>query len=74
MNDKLVNFINDLKSKHIPLCRAKSIQHRLPWMRNAKLKSQRAEQWRRWKRFKDSRLPRDYDRYKMERNRLKDMT
>ena len=43
-------------------------------MRNTKLKAQRREKWRRWKKFKDSGLPRDYDFYKMERNRLKDMT
>ena len=74
MNDKLVKLIDNLKAKHIPLCKPKSIQHRLPWMRNAKLKSQKTEKWRRWKMFKKSGLPRDYDWYKMERNRLKDMT
>ena len=72
MNDKLVQFINVVKEKHIPLCRPKSIQHRLPWMRNAGLKVQRREKWRWWRTFKRSGLPRDYDRYKMERNRLKD--
>ena len=41
MNHKLVKFIGDLKSKYIPLCKARSIQHRLPWMRSAKLKVQR---------------------------------
>ena len=43
MNNKLVDFINDVKTSHIPLCRPKSIQHRLPWMRKAKLKTQRLE-------------------------------
>ena len=74
MNDKLVECINNVKEKYIPRCKPRSIQHRLPWMRNAKLKTQRSEKWRRWKRFKESGLPRDYDSYKMERNRLKDMT
>ena len=74
MNDKLVECINNLKLKHIPRCKPRAIQHRLPWMRNAKLKRQRAEKWRRWKRFRESRLPRDFDAYKMERNRLNDMT
>ena len=74
MNEKLVKFINKAKANHVPLCRPRSIQHRLPWMRKAGLKSQRREKWRWWKRFKNSGLPRDYDRYKMERNRLKDMT
>ena len=73
MNDKLVRFINNLKDKHIPLCKPRSIQHRLPWMRSAKLKIQRREKWKRWKKFKTSKLPRDYDAYKMERNRLNDM-
>ena len=73
MNDKLVRFINKLKEKHIPLSKPRSIQHRLPWMRSAKLKVQRREKWKRWKKFRTSRLPRDYDAYKMERNRLNDM-
>ena len=72
MNDKLIKLINEVKAKHVPLCRPKSIHHRLPWMRNAGLKDQRREKWRWWRRFKDSGSPRDYDRYKMERNRLKD--
>ena len=72
MNDKLVKFINEVKSNHIPLCRPESIHHRLPWMRNAGLKAQRREKWKWWRKFKNSKSPRDYDRYKMERNRLKD--
>ena len=74
MNAKLTECINDLKVKHIPRCRPKSIQYRLPWMRNAGLKAQRSEKWKRWKKFKETGLPRDYDAYKMERNRLNDMT
>ena len=72
MNDELVEFIDKLKTKYVPLCRPKSKQHRLPWMRNAGLKAQRREKWRWWRRFKNSGMPRDYDRYKLERNCLKD--
>ena len=73
MNSKLIQFIDDLKSRHVPQCRPPNRRHRLPWMRSAKLKSQRLEKWRCWQRFKASGLPRDYDAYKMEQNRLGDM-
>lgn len=38
------------------------------------MKAQRSKKWRRWRKFKDSGVPRDYDYYKMERNRLRDIT
>ena len=42
-------------------------------MKANSLKKQRAVKWRKWKRYKETGLPRDYDAYKMERNRLGDM-
>ena len=73
MNRILVEKINELKTKHIPLCRPKSNKNRLPWMKGAAIKKQRFLKWKTWKRFKQSDLPRDYDAYKMERNKLGDM-
>ena len=73
MNAKLVDFISDLKDQHIPLCRVRTNQHVFPWMRSSKLKNQRKRKWYCWRKFKTSRLPRDYDTYKMERNKLVDM-
>ena len=63
MNNELVEKINELKTKHIPLCRPKNVKNRLPWMRGASLKGQRSRKWKVWKRFKQSELPRDYDAY-----------
>ena len=73
MNDELVGKIKDLEAKHIPLCKPRNGKNRLPWMRGASIKKQREKKWRTWKLFKQSELPRDYDAYKIERNRLGDM-
>ena len=61
------------KKEHIPLCRPRSNKQRLPWMRCAKIKRQRSRRWRSWTKFKATSLPRDYDAYKFEQNRLNDM-
>ena len=74
MNDRLVEMIDASKAQNIPLCKPASTKYRLPWMSYPRLKRQRTATWRNWRAFKQSRLPRDYDMYKMERNRLKDMT
>ena len=42
-------------------------------MRGSEIKEQRCRRWKSWTKFKDSRLPRDYDAYKLDRNRLNDM-
>ena len=42
-------------------------------MKGTKVKEQRSRRWRSWRRFRDSGLPRDYDGYKIERNKLNDM-
>ena len=73
MYDKFVAKLNEVKDRHIPKCRPRTNTHRLPWMRSPKIRTQRTAQWRNWKRFKQTGLPRDYDAYKMERNRLCDM-
>ena len=73
-NDKLTAFLHQLKERHIPILRPRSNPNDLPWMRKAKIKRQRKEKWRHWRKFKESQLPRDYDAYKRERNRLVDMT
>ena len=73
MNGILVEKIKELKVKHIPLCRPRSNKNRLPWTKGAAIKKQRFLKWKAWKRFKQSDLPRDYDAYKMERNKLGDM-
>ena len=73
MTDSLIDAINVAKGKHIPLCKPRSIKNRLPWMRCFKVKKQRSRRWKAWTRFKETSLPRDYDAYKMERNRLNDL-
>ena len=73
MYDKFVAMLAEVKNRHIPKCRPRSNKHCLPWMRNPKIKAQRTAQWRAWRRFKQTGLPRDYDSYKTERNRLCDM-
>ena len=73
MNNELVEKIKELEAKHIPLCRPRNNKNRLPWMRGAAIKKQREKKWRSWKKFKQTELPRDYDAYKIERNRLGDM-
>ena len=70
MMDNFLDMLNETKKAHVPVCRPRSTKHRLPWMRGARLKSQRTERWRKWKRFKETGLPRDYDAYKLERNKL----
>ena len=71
--DKLVSMIDDSKAGNVPYCRPKSTKFRLPWMRNASIKSQRLAKWKSWSKFKRSRLLLDYDAYKFERNRLNDL-
>ena len=73
MNDKLVTLIKETKEKHIPYCKPKKNKHRLPWMKGAGLKCQKNRKWQSWKKFKQTQLPRDYDVYKFERNKLNDM-
>ena len=73
MVEKLVGKIDELREVYIPQCKPRGMKHRLPWMKANSLKKQRAVKWRKWKRYKESGLPRDYDAYKMERNRLGDM-
>ena len=73
MTDKLVDMINSTRATNIPACRPRSKKQRLPWMRGSKIKEQRARRWKSWTNFKRSGLPRDYDAYKLERNRLNDL-
>ena len=73
MMDNLGAKISDAKKDHIPICKPRSRKQRLPWMRGSKMKGQRTERWRAWKKFKDSGLPRDYDAYKFERNGLNNL-
>ena len=73
MNEKIVTLINESKAKNIPYCNPKGSKHRLPWMKGAGLKEQRKRKWQCWKKFKKSELPRDYDEYKFERNKLNNM-
>ena len=73
MMENLLTMINDTKKANIPLCKPRSVKHRLPWMRGSKIKLQRSKRWKSWRKFKNSRLPRDYDAYRIERNKLNDM-
>ena len=73
MSDKLISMIDATKKENIPACKPRSTKQRLPWMRGAKIKEQRTRRWKSWKKFKSSGLPRDYDAYKIERNRLNDL-
>ena len=73
MMDDFLAMINGAKKTNIPVCKPRSLKHRLPWMRGSKIKVQRSKRWTSWKKFKESGLPRDYDAYKVERNRLNDM-
>ena len=73
MNNKLLELIDESKSRNIPYCRPKSVKYRLPWMRNASLKKQRSAKWKSWKQFKRTGTLRDYEAYKYERNRLNDI-
>ena len=73
MMDDLLDMMNETKNAHIPLCRPRTRKHRLPWMRGTKIKVQRAKRWKCWSRFRRSGLPRDYEAYKVERNKLNDM-
>ena len=73
MMDDLLSTINNTKKSNIPLCKPRSVKHRLPWMRGTKIKLQRTKKWKSWNKFKQSHLPRDYDAYKLERNKLKDI-
>ena len=72
VNEKLVDMINDTKSRNIPYCKPKSKKYRLPWMKGTRLKEQRTKKWRSWKKFKRTGLLIDYDAYKFERNRFND--
>ena len=73
MMDNFISMVNKTKRENIPMCKPRSLKHRLPWMRGARIKKQRFEKWKSWTKFKKTSLPRDYDMYKMERNRLKDL-
>ena len=73
MMDRFADMLHKTKKANIPTCRPPSTKHRLPWMRSARMKVQRTNKWRCWTKFRGSGLPRDYDAYKIERNRLKDM-
>ena len=73
MTDNLMARISDAKRNHIPICKPRSKKQRLPWIRGSKMKKQRTEKWRAWSKFKDSGLPRDYEAYKFERNRLNNL-
>ena len=73
MVEKLVAKIDELRKVFILHCKPRGMKHRLPWMKGNSLKKQRAVKWRKWKRCKETGLPRDYDAFKMERNRLGDM-
>ena len=73
MANGLTSMINNTKNENIPICRPRSKKNRLPWMRGAKIKGQRVRRWKCWTTFKETKLPRDYDAYKIERNRLTDL-
>ena len=73
MADKVVGMVDSTRKRNIPPCRPRSRKQRLPWMRGSKIKEQKEKRWKSWTNFKNSRLPRDYDAYKMERNRLNDL-
>ena len=59
IHDKLVNMLEDSKLQNVPYCRPKSMKYRLPWMRNAGIKSQRLAKGRSWMKFKRTRLLKD---------------
>ena len=73
MMDDFLAMIKSTKSTNIPICRPRVVKHRLPWMRGNRIKLQREKRWKSWSKFKRSGLPRDYDAYKVERNKLNDM-
>ena len=73
MFNEFVAMINSAKDRFIPRCRQRERKHRLPWMRNPKIKKQRGRQWRQWKKYKWTGSEMDYDAYKMERNKLVDV-
>ena len=68
MYDKFVTMLNRAKNRHIPMCKPRRNNHRLPWMRIPQIKRQRTTQWLAWKKYKQTKLVQDYDAYKMERN------
>ena len=70
MMKKMATGISDTKKANIPACKPRSKKHRLPWMKCAKIKRQKAKRWRCWTKFRRTGLPRDYDAYKLERNLL----
>ena len=73
ISDKFIAMIDATKKTNIPASKPRSTKQRLPWMRGSKIKEQRTRRWKCWTRFKSSGLPRDYDAYKVERNRLNDL-
>ena len=73
MNDKLVTLIRETKDRNIPYCNPRMTKCRLPWMKGVGLKHQRQQKWLSWRKFKRSELPRDYEEYKFQRNKLNDM-
>ena len=66
MVEKLVAKIDELRKVFILHCKPRGMKHRLPWMKANSLKKKRAVKWRKWKRCKETGLPRDYDAFKME--------
>ena len=73
MYDEFLTMLGEAKNKHIPKCRPKTNKYRLLWMRSPRIRRQRTTQWQCWRKFKRTKSERDYDAYKMERNRLGDM-
>ena len=43
------------------------------WYTYYRIMQQRSRRWRSWKKFRETGLPRDYDAYKIYRNKLKDL-
>lgn len=70
MNDKLVDTIVKLKKKFVPQYKPKMKGSRLPWTKNSAIKKQRRYKKISWNCFRRSGHPRDYDAYKIERNKL----
>ena len=47
--------------------------HQTSTSMDARIKKQRVRRWESWTKFKRTGLPRDYDAYKLERNKLNDV-
>jgi len=70
LNNHLTAKIQQLKKQYVPLMLPRRNQTKLPWMKNAGIKKQKALRWKKWRTFRRNGFPEDYDAYKMERNRL----